>query len=186
MILSDTTIKKYIESGKIEVKPDFDFQDISPVGIRVYLDKEILIPEPNQYVNLRQPTELKYKRIDIREKGYILKPGEFVLGATFERIRTARNILTMLDGRSTIARLGLTTHITAGVIDGKYDTPKSIVLEIKNVGNFNFHLNYKDPIGMIYFVRLTEPVVHQIEDRYKAQSNGGVMAPNLFHKPLGK
>jgi dCTP deaminase len=153
--------------------------------MRVYLDKNVLIPVAGQTVSLTTPTDLKYDLVDLeKNKGYVLEPGGFILASTYEKFCTARDLLIFLDGRSTVARLGLTTHVTASVIDGKYEIPKSIVLEMKNLGNFNIHLNYKDPIGNVYFQELTTSVEQEIEDRYKEQQ--GVRGPNLYHKPNGR
>lgn len=185
MILSDKTIQEYIEDGRIRITPDFHFADITPAGVRVYLDRDILIPVPGQTVSLTKPTELEYEKIDLqKEGGYILEPGGFILASTYEKFCVDRDLLIFLDGRSTVARIGLTTHVTASVIDGKYEIPKSIVLEMKNLGSFNIHLNYKDPIGNVYFEELSTTVEQAIEDRYKEQE--GVLGPNLHHKPNGR
>ena len=185
MILSDKTIKKYIAEGKIQISPKFHAEDITPAGVRVYLDKDILVPVPGQKVSLTKPTKLEYKQIDMKKDGcYTLKPGEFILAATQEKFCTSRDLLIFLDGRSTVARLGVTTHVTAAVIDGKYDKPKSIVLEMKNLGVFEVQLCPGDPIGNVYFEQLTEPVEQEIQDRYKIQN--GVRGPNLFFKPNGR
>lgn len=185
MILSDKTIKEYIDSGRIQITPEFYYEDITPAGVRVYLGPEALVAVPGQTVSLTNPTELIYEKIDLtRSEGYLLEPGAFILAATQEKFCTSRDLLIFLDGRSTVARLGLTTHITAAVIDGKYEIPKSIVLEMKNLGNFNIVLHAGDPIGNVYFEELSEEVEQEIQDRYKVQD--GVRPPNLFHKPNGR
>ena len=135
MFLSHQTIEKYIDEGKILIEPDFDKKNIRPVGIRIHLAKHLLLPEPNQVVSLTVAQELKYKEIDLTTEDFLLEPGQFVLGASYEAIQTPPNVLAILDGRSTVARLGLTIHITASVIDGTFETPHVAVLEIKNLGN---------------------------------------------------
>ncbi len=184
MILSDKTIREYVEKGKIQITPEFYYEDITPAGVRVYLDKKVLVALPDQTVSLTEPKDLLYEEFDISESPFLLKPGDFILASTYERFCTDRNLLIFLDGRSTIARLGITTHVTAGVIDGKYEVPKSIVLEMKNLGDFTVALKYKDPIANIYFEELTCEVEQEIQDRYKEQL--GVRGPNLFHKPNGR
>ncbi|MCP5940178.1 hypothetical protein NL351_30140, partial [Klebsiella pneumoniae] len=77
------------------------------VGIRVHLARKILVPHAG-YVDLSSPSELKYDTVDIEKDEFILEPGAFILASTIERIKTAPNIIGFLDGRSTIARLGLT------------------------------------------------------------------------------
>jgi dCTP deaminase len=166
MFLSHQTIEKYINEGKIIIEPDFDKKNIRPVGIRIHLAKTLLLPEPNQVVSLTVAQDLKYKEIDLTKENFLLEPGQFVLGASYEAIQTTPNVLVILDGRSTVARLGLTTHITASVIDGTFEMPHVAVLEIKNVGNFKIRLNFKDPIAMMLFAELKDPVTQKIQTQY--------------------
>jgi dCTP deaminase len=178
MFLSHQTIEQYIDQGKIIIEPDFDKKNIRPVGIRIHLAKNLLLPEPNQTVSLTVAQELKYKEIDLTKEDFSLEPGQFVLGASYEAIQTPPNVLAILDGRSTVARLGLTTHITASVIDGTFETPHVAVLEIKNVGNFRIRLNFKDPIAMMLFAELKDPVTQKIQTQYGG-GQSKVTPPNL-------
>jgi dCTP deaminase len=166
MFLSHQTIEKYIDEGKILIVPDFDKKNLRPVGIRIHLAKNLLLPQPNQVVSLTVAQDLKYKDIDLTKEDFVLEPGQFVLGASYEAIQTPPNILAILDGRSTVARLGLTVHITACVIDGTFETPHVAVLEIKNVGNFKIRLNFKDPVAMMLFAELKDPVTQRIQTQY--------------------
>lgn len=177
MFLSHQYIEKYIDEGKIIIKP-FEKKNIRPAGLRVHLAKDILIPEQNQTVELDKPQNLKYKEIDLTQEDFYLDPGQFILGATFELIQTTADLLTILDGRSTIARLGLTTHITASIIDGAFNTPHAIVLEIKNMGNFRIKLKFKDPIAMIVFAELKGTVTQKIQNQY-GEKQTKVTPPNL-------
>jgi len=163
MFLSHQTIEKYIDEGKILIEPDFDKKNIRPVGIRIHLAKHLLLPEPNQVVSLTVAQELKYKEIDLTTEDFLLEPGQFVLGASYEAIQTPPNVLAILDGRSTVARLGL---ITAAVIDGTFETPHVAVLEIKNLGNFKIRLNFKDPVAMMLFAELKDPVTQKLQTQY--------------------
>ena len=166
MFLSHQTIEQYIDEGKILIEPDFDKKNLRPVGIRIHLAKNLLVPEPNQVVSLTVAQELKYKEIDLTKEDFLLEPGQFVLGASHEAIQTAPNLLAILDGRSTVARLGLTVHISASVIDGTFETPHVAVLEIKNLGNFSIRLNFKDPVAMMLFAELRDPVTQKIQSQY--------------------
>jgi len=178
MFLSHQTIEKYIDEGKIVIEPDFDKKDIRPVGIRIHLAKNLLLPEPDQVVSLTVAQDLKYKEIDLTRADFLLEPGQFVLGASYEAIQTPPNVLVILDGRSTVARLGLTTHITASVIDGTFETPHVAVLEIKNVGNFKIRLNFRDPIAMMLFAELKDPVTQKIQSQYGGNQRKAT-PPNL-------
>jgi dCTP deaminase len=181
MFLSHQTIEKYIDAGKIIIEPDFDKKNIRPVGIRIHLARHVLLPEPDQVVSLTAGQDLKYNEIDLTKDDFVLKPGQFVLGASYEAIQTAPDILAILDGRSTVARLGLTTHITASVIDGTFETPHVAVLEIKNVGNFKIRLSFKDPIAMMLFAELKEPVTQKIQTQY-GSGQSRATPPNLWFR----
>lgn len=181
MYLSHQTIEKYIDEGKIIIQPEFDKKNIRPVGIRIHLAKEILIPEPNQTVEISGNAVLKYKEVDLTQEDYYLEPGGFILGATYEAIQTPSDVLAILDGRSTVARLGITTHITASIADGTFEMPHVVVLEIKNVGNFRVKLKFKDPIAMMVFAELKEPVIQKLQTQYGGGQNK-VTPPNLSFK----
>lgn len=181
MFLSHQTIEKYIEEGKIAIGPDFDKKNIRPVGIRLHLGKELLVPEPDQTIGISEQGELKYKNVDLSKEEFTLEPGQFVLGSTFEIIKTAPDVLAILDGRSTVARLGLTTHITASIIDGTFEIPHSATLEIKNVGNFRIKLKFKDPIAMMIFAELKDPVIQKLQSQYRGTPDK-VSPPNLNFK----
>lgn len=179
MYLSHKTIEKYIEEGKIIVKPEFDKKNIRPVGLRIHLAKDILIPEPDQTVQISGGQNPKYKEVDLTKDEFYLEPNQFVLGATYEAIQTPNDILAILDGRSTVARIGVSVHVTASVIDGTLGgTPHVVVLEIKNFGNFRVRLQFKDPVAMMLFAELTEPVTQIPQSQYGAGQDK-VTPPNL-------
>jgi len=182
MFLSHISIQKYIGEGKIIIKPEFDAKNIRPVGLRLHLAKDILIPEAGQTVDLQKPQKLKYVELDLTKSEFYLEPNQFILGATHEAIQTPPNILAILDGRSTIARLGITTHITASIIDGTFEEPHVPVLEIKNVGNFKIRLRFKDPIAMMVFAEIKESVTQKVKSRYGG-GQSKVTPPNLEYRP---
>jgi dCTP deaminase len=181
MFLSHLTIEQYINEGKLIIQPEFDKKNIRPVGIRIHLAKDLLLPEPDQVVGLTMAQNLKYQEIDLTQEDFLLMPGQFVLGASYEAIQTPPNVLAILDGRSTVARLGLTTHITASVIDGTFEIPHVAVLEIKNVGNFKVRLRFKDPIAMMLFAELKDPVTQKIQTQYGG-GQSKVTPPNLHFR----
>ena len=177
MILSDVTIEEYLDLGKIKIFPEIDKTDIRPTGIRLHLGEEILIPIKNQLVDLTAPSDIRYKHRFISTKGYILKPGMFLLSSTYEKILTYPDIVCYLEGRSTIARLGLSLHCTSSIIDSIHDEPRAIVLELKNNGFFKLLLKPKIPIGMIVFSELTHPIRQPCHAQYRNQNS--VVPPNL-------
>ncbi len=181
MFLSHKTIERLVDEGHLIIRPDLDKKDIRPLGIRIHLAKDILVPGEGQTVSLTEPSELKYKEIDLEKEEFYLEPNQFILGATYEAVQTPKNIVAILDGRSTVARLGLTTHITASIADGTFEQPHAIVMEIKNVGNFSVRLKHRDPVALMVFAQLTEPVELKIQTQYGAGQNK-VTPPNLNFK----
>lgn len=177
MILSDKLIKEYIEARKINIFPKFDYKDIRPAGIRLHLGPELLIPLEDQTVDFESDEDVKFDRIKIPKSGYILRPNQFILGSTFEIFQVPRNIVCHVDGRSTVARVGLAIHCTSGIIDGNFEEPRSIVLEIKNQGPFDIVLRYKNALAMLSFSLLTTDIEQPTQKLYQNQK--GVVAPNL-------
>ena len=181
MTLSDKRIKEYLDSGKIQILPDYREKDIRPAGIRVHLADEILVPEDDQTIDLDQPEKIRYKKISLSKSDFILNPNTFILGSTCEKIKMPRNIIGKIDGRSTIARLGIMIHCTSDTIDGNYDEARSIVFEIKNIGNFKIILKNNTPLGMIIFNELTSEIVQKSQSQYKNQNF--VTPPNIKFQP---
>lgn len=180
MYLADVTIKKYLQKGQIEIVPAVKEEDIRLVGIRVHLAKKILVPTPG-FIDLTTPSDLDYKIIDIEKDEFVLEPNAFILASTIEKIKTAPNIVTFLDGRTTVARLGLTIHVTAGVIDGNHDNARTITLEIKNLGVHSIRLHENDALGQIMFAMLSDNIEQQTQSQYAGQD--GVLPPNLAFRP---
>ena len=179
MILSDATIRKSIETGKIRIFPDFDDKDIRPAGVRLHLGDELLVPIPGQTVDLSGTHDLNYEKVIISNTrgGYVLRPGEFVLGTTYETIHVPTDIVAKLDGRSTLARLGLLIHCSSDTIDGNHEHPRSIVLEMKNIGTFNLILKPRIPIALLVFHTLTAQIQQKSQAQYGQQTR--VQAPNM-------
>ena len=178
MFLSDITIQGLLDTNTVIVNPKVKEADIRPAGVRVHLDRELIKYQDNQLVDpVNQDKELVYRKINIENTPYILEPGEFVLGSTIESFKMPRDMLGLIDGRSTIARLGVTIHITATVTDSLYDDERTITLEIQNAGNLRIALSYQMPIGSMLFVMMDKPVKQSAKQKYKNQK--GVVAPNL-------
>jgi len=177
MILSDVEIKEYIQANKITISPEFHEKNIRPAGIRLHLADELLIPEKNQVVDLMENTEVRYNKQTIPKEGFMLKPGMFILASTLEQIKVPRNIVGKLDGRSTVARLGMQIHCSSDIMDGNHDEPRTIVLEIKNIGVFDIILRSKAPVGMLVFHKLSKPIEQKSQSQYRNQT--GVQGANL-------
>ncbi|HBB64986.1 MAG: deoxycytidine triphosphate deaminase, dCTP deaminase [candidate division WS6 bacterium GW2011_GWC1_33_20] len=174
MYLSNKTIKEYIESGKIKVTGDIQIESI---GISMHLGNELLIPRPYQVIDSKNPIEIEYLKYNLEQAPYVLKPNEFVLGSTKEIVFTDKDIITMIDGRSTYARLGMSIHISAMVLDGLPFNEESSVLEIKNMGNFNILLHQFERVGTYVFAQLSTSIEGKKESPYINQN--GVTPPKF-------
>ncbi len=120
MILSDKTIRDYIDAGKITIFPEFNLADIRPAGIRLHLGSDLLIPISGQKVDLDAGEDVRFDKVSILETTFVLKPNQFVLGSTFEKFQVPRDIVCHVDGRSTVARIGLAIHCTSGIITSSF------------------------------------------------------------------
>ncbi|MDO8581380.1 MAG: dCTP deaminase [bacterium] len=177
MILSDATIAEYIKEKKIVILPEFDQSNIRPAGIRLHLGEEILVLRPNQTVVVDGTDTVQYDHIKISPQGYALPPGGFILGSTYESFQLPRNVIGYFDGRSTVARLGLAIHCTSATVDGNFEEPRSVVLEIKNQSPMTLVLRPKMAIAMLVLHELTTPIQQNAQAQYKGQTS--VVPPNL-------
>ncbi len=168
MFLSNKTICEYIQEGKINITGELS---VESMGISMNLGDSLLIPLPNQTIDTQNPIQPQYSTHNLLEGTYTLKPNEFVLGVTKQSVSTSKDILTIIDGRSTLARLGMSIHITAMVADGVPFNPENSVLEIKNNGNFNIVLHAGDRVGTYLFAQLTAPIEGEKISNYSNQTS---------------
>lgn len=132
-MLSDKDIQKAIDEGLLTIAP-FDKKSLRPAGISFQLGQEILIPRPVELIDLKTSTELDYKtEIITEEKPFVIQPQQFVLGHTEEIVSVSTKIGFIIEGRSTLARLGISVEQSATIVDpGHKERP--ITLEIYNCG----------------------------------------------------
>lgn len=146
-VLSDRDIVKRLgedlDDGAILISPcDVDL-DVQPSSVDLHLGGEIKSMTGALLMDL------------IEEDYYILEPNEFVLASTYEHIGVPSDLVGLVDGKSSLGRVGITAHITAGWIDPYFQG--NITLEIKNVSNKPFKLHYKMSICQIIFITLSSP-----------------------------
>jgi len=119
MVLSDRTIKAEIEAGRIEIDP-FDEGMVQPSSIDVRVDRQFRVFHNARYpfIDVRQPMEDLTELVTVNDdQPFILHPGEFVLGQTLESVKLPDDIVARLEGKSSLGRLGLLIHSTAGFVD---------------------------------------------------------------------
>lgn len=158
MVLSDRTIKEQIAKGRIVIEP-LDPNCIQPASVDIHLDKKLLVFKARRhpfYIDVKQSTDDVTDLVEIDdEKPFLLNAGEFVLGSTLEAIGLCDDIVARLEGKSSLGRVGLLIHSTAGYVDPGWRG--HLTLELSNVSKFPVTLYYKMAIGQISFLRLTSP-----------------------------
>ena len=157
MVLSDRTIRRLLDEGRIEIDP-YDPALLQPSSVDVRVDRffRVFHNARYPYIDVKQPQEDLTELVEVDEEtAFILHPGEFVLGSTLERVRLPDDLVARLEGKSSLGRLGLLIHSTAGYIDPGWDG--QVTLELSNVANLPITIYYGMKIGQISFVQLSEP-----------------------------
>ena len=158
MILSDRTIREEIKAGRVVIDP-FDDDMVQPSSVDVRLDRYFRVflnhtmPVIDLKKNLEELTRLVEIDAEDPDRTFILHPGEFVLGSTLERVALPDDTVGRIDGKSSLGRLGLLIHSTAGFIDPGFDG--HITLELSNVASLPITLYPGMKIGQISFLRMT-------------------------------
>ncbi|MEU3018456.1 MULTISPECIES: dCTP deaminase [unclassified Nocardiopsis] len=157
MLLSDRDIRSEIDSGRVRIDP-FEPSLVQPSSIDVRLDRFFRVFENHKYPHIdpsvEQPDLTRLVETD-GEEAFILHPGEFVLASTYEVVTLPDDIASRLEGKSSLGRLGLLTHSTAGFIDPGFSG--HVTLELSNVATLPIKLYPGMKIGQLCMFRLTSP-----------------------------
>jgi dCTP deaminase len=155
VVLSDRTIKRLIEEGRIGIEP-FDPSLMQPSSLDVRVDRYFRVFRNSRYpyIDVKVEQEELTELVEVDEEAFILHPGEFVLGSTLERVTLPDDLVARLEGKSSLGRLGLLIHSTAGFIDPGWDG--HVTLELSNVANLPITIYPGMKIGQLSFVQLTE------------------------------
>lgn len=157
MILSDRDIKAALKKGKISVSPLFP-NCIQPASIDLHLGHEFLIFKNTGHtaIDPREKLDDMMERVTITDKKpFVIHPGEFALGMTYETVGVDVDMVGRLEGKSSLGRIGLIIHATAGYIDP--GNKLKITLELYNIANLPIILYHKMPIAQISFTPLSSP-----------------------------
>ena len=157
MVLSDRTISRLLAEGRIVIEP-YDDSLLQPSSVDVRVDRFFRVFHNARYafIDVKEPQEELTELVEIDdERPFILHPGEFVLGSTLERIALPDDLVARLEGKSSLGRLGLLIHSTAGFIDPGWDG--HVTLELSNVANLPITIYHGMKIGQVSFVQLSEP-----------------------------
>ena len=157
MVLSDRTIRRLLEEGRIGIDP-YEDELLQPSSVDVRVDRffRVFVNARYPFIDVKEEMEDLTALVEIdADEPFILHPGEFVLGSTLERITLPDDLVARLEGKSSLGRLGLLIHSTAGFIDPGWDG--HVTLELSNVANLPITIYYGMKIGQLSFVQLTEP-----------------------------
>jgi dCTP deaminase len=155
VILSDRTIREQLEAGRIIIDP-LGEQCIQPSSVDLHVDRffRVFRNHTMGYIDVKQDLEELTELVEIGEDDvFILHPGEFVLGSTSERVALPDDLVARLEGKSSLGRLGLLIHSTAGFVDAGWDG--HLTLELSNVANLPITLYPGMKIGQISFLQMT-------------------------------
>jgi dCTP deaminase len=168
MILSDRTIREELDAGRIVIDP-LGEGCIQPSSVDLHIDRffRVFRNHTMRVIDVKEPMEELTELVEIKEDDlFILHPGEFVLGSTQERVALPDDLVARLEGKSSLGRLGLLIHSTAGFVDAGWDG--HLTLELSNVANLPITLYPGMKIGQISFLRMTTPA----ESPYGSKSVG--------------
>lgn len=160
MVLSDADIRKELRAGRIVVDPLADGA-IQPASVDVRLGRKFRVFQHHRegFIDVREPLPDLTQLVEIDEvKPFYLHPGEFALGVTLERICLPDYIVGRLDGKSSLGRLGLVVHSTAGFVDPGWQG--YLTLELSNLSPLPITLYCGMKVSQISFMRLTSPARH--------------------------
>ena len=158
MLLSDRSIREAIAKGRIAIRPYFD-ECVQPSSIDIHLDNKFLLFNRAKHgiIDVKQKQDGLMTAVEIKDnEPFMLHPGEFVLGSTLESIKLSNDIAGRIEGKSSLGRLGLLIHSTAGYCDPGWEG--NLTLELSNVSPLPITLYYKMKIGQISFIKMTTPV----------------------------
>ena len=157
MLLSDRDIKAEIDSDRVRLEP-YDPGMIQPSSIDVRLDKFFRLFDNHKYPVIDpsqdQPDLTRLVEVEPND-GFVLHPGEFVLGSTLETVTLPDDLAARVEGKSSLGRLGLMTHATAGFVDPGFSG--HVTLELSNVATLPIILWPGMKIGQLCFFRLSSP-----------------------------
>jgi len=157
MVLSDRAIRRLVEEGRIGIEP-YDATLMQPSSLDVRVDRLFRVFRNSRYpyIDVKLEQEELTELVEVAaDEAFILHPGEFVLGSTLERVRLPDDLVARLEGKSSLGRLGLLIHSTAGFIDPGFDG--HVTLELSNVANLPITIYPSMKIGQLSFMQLSEP-----------------------------
>ena len=177
MILSDRDIRQAIKEGRIGIDP-FDDSSVQPSSIDLHVDRyfRTFHNARHPYIDVKKPMDDLTEMVEVQpDEAFILHPGEFVLGSTNEFVRLPDDLVARLEGKSSLGRLGLLIHSTAGLVDPGFEG--HLTLELSNVANLPITIYPGMKIGQIGFFKLSSPADHPYGSKEVASKYQGQRGP---------
>jgi dCTP deaminase len=187
-VLADRDIRAELEVGRVRIDP-YDPADLQPSSVDLHLDRSFRVFRNNRYafIDPRMPQPDLTELLSVAdEEPFILHPGEFVLGQTLEWVELPDDLVARLEGKSSLGRLGLLIHSTAGYVDPGWRG--NLTLELSNVSNLPIALYPGMRIGQISFLEMTSPVQRPygsagLGSKYQGQSEP---TESAFHRDFDR
>ncbi|MDQ3938326.1 MAG: dCTP deaminase [Chloroflexota bacterium] len=175
-VLADRDIRAAMQAGRIRIDP-YDPGCLQPSSVDLHLDGDFRVFRNNRYpyIDVRQPQPDLTELVSVVEdEPFILHPSEFVLGQTLEWVELPADLVARLEGKSSLGRLGLLIHSTAGYVDPGWKG--NLTLELSNVANLPIALYRGMRIGQISFIKMSSPVERpygsrELGSKYQGQSS---------------
>jgi len=188
LVLSDHTIKEELAKGRIVIDP-LGERCIQPASVDVHLDRRLLVFRNSRrpYIDVREDMSDLTEMVEIKDHTpFILHPGEFVLASTLEHIELPDDLVARLEGKSSLGRIGLLIHSTAGYVDPGWKG--HLTLELSNVANLPVTLYYGMKIGQVSYIRLSTAADHlygspELGSKYQGQTDP---TASRIYKDFGK
>src|SRR6476659_157926 len=183
-VLSDRDIRAAMQAGRVRIDP-YDASCLQPSSVDLHLDAEFRVFRNNRYpyidVRAEQPDLTELVTI-AEDEPFILHPTEFVLGQTLEWVEIPDDLVSRIEGKSSLGRLGLLIHSTAGYVDPGFKG--NLTLELSNVANLPIALYFGMRIGQISFFKMSSPVERpygspSLGSKYQGQSEP---TASLYHR----
>jgi dCTP deaminase len=184
VILSDRSIRAALDSGRIVIDPLAD-DAVQPSSVDVRLDASFRVFANHKYpyIDVREEQPDLTELVEVPDgEPFVLHPGEFVLGATLERISLPDDVVARLEGKSSLGRLGLLIHSTAGFIDCGFDG--YVTLELSNVATLPIAMYPGMKIGQFAFFQLDQPAEFPYGSRETGSKYQGQRGPTASRSHL--
>ena len=190
MLLSDRDLHEAISTRRLGVTP-YDPEMLQPASIDVRLDRSFLVYNNHRHAHIDPAAEQEDLTRLVRVEGgepFVLHPGEFVLASTFELVSLPDDLAARLDGKSSLGRLGLVTHSTAGFIDPGFEG--HITLELSNAATLPLLLWPGMKIGQLEVLRMSNPAEHPYGSKVRGSRYQGQRGPTAsrswqgFHRTV--